>query len=522
MVWKQATDCCTGTAVIYGAPDLVKVSQLFSDTDVSDTVTIHESVIWTFQSNCATAASFRISNPAQDFNYVIDSAAIIAQRVITLPLLIGDDTWVTEAHIQTLTNKTIVAACNTITMASTDLSDTANIMLINAAQTICGVKDFLPSALHIRESTGCFDYIIASSDLAADRIITLPVLLAGDVPVYECHIATLTGKTFVAPVLGTPASGVLTNMTGLPVTGLANGTDGELITWSCLGVAETVAVGCCGQVLTSNGACNAPTFQAAGAADNLGNHTATTCLIMGTNAITFGVDVAAPAACVSYVTFVAAGVLYNAISCDIHNFTINAVSMLTIAPCIINTPCGVFQEGGLDISPVGTHTQWIPAGAWGTRTTNGATFNELELVTNDIQLQTFDFVTGTEQGIQFWWEPPAEWNVGAITFNAKWTETGGAACGTVVWCLAGHSYTDSDAIDAAIGGTPNTSTDTNHNVDNDMQISPESCDVVINGATKGEAVLLELTRVVACDTLSVDAKLIGINITYTTDEATAT
>ena len=31
MVWKQATDCCAGTAVIYGAPDIVKISQLFSD-----------------------------------------------------------------------------------------------------------------------------------------------------------------------------------------------------------------------------------------------------------------------------------------------------------------------------------------------------------------------------------------------------------------------------------------------------------------------------------------------------------
>jgi len=520
MVWKEATDCCAGTAAIYGAPDLLKVSQLFSDTDVCDTVTVHESVFWTFQSDVTTGDSIRISNPAQTFSYHVRATAIGAQRNIILPLLVGDDTWVTEAHIQTLTNKVMTAACNTFTIASTDLSDTANIMLIDAAQTICGVKDFLPSALHIRESTGCFDYIIASSDLAADRIITLPVLLAGDVPVYECHIATLTGKTFVAPALGTPASGVLTNMTGLPVTGLANGTDGELITWSCLGVAETVAVGTCGQILTSNGACNAPTFQNAGAADNLGNHTATTCLIMGTNAITFGVDVAAPAACVSYITFVAAGVLYNAISCDIHNFTINAVSMLTIAPCIINTPCGVFQEGGLDISPVGTHTQWIPAGAWGTVTTNGAEFAELELACNDIMLQTFNFDTTTSEKIQFWWEPPAEWNAGSITFNTKWTAAGGCACQTFILNLSGHSYSNSDAIDAAIGGTPNCTDDQLITV-NDMHISGESCAVVINGATKGEAVLLQLDRNI-CDTLSVDAKLIGINITYTTDEATAT
>ena len=45
------------------------------------------------------------------------------------------------------------------------------------------------------------------------------------------------------------------------VSELANGTDGELITWDTAGVAATVAVGTAGQVLTSNGAGAAPTFQ---------------------------------------------------------------------------------------------------------------------------------------------------------------------------------------------------------------------------------------------------------------------
>jgi len=110
MVWKQASDCCAGTAAIYGAPDLVKVSQLFSDTDVTDTVTIHESVNWTFQSDGTTGDSIRISNPAQTFNYNIRATAIAAQRDVILPLLTGDDTLVFEAHCQTLTNKCIVAS----------------------------------------------------------------------------------------------------------------------------------------------------------------------------------------------------------------------------------------------------------------------------------------------------------------------------------------------------------------------------------------------------------------------------
>jgi len=73
-----------------------------------------------------------------------------------------------------------------------------------------------------------------------------------------------TSPTLVTPALGTPASGVLTNATGLPIAGLANGTDGELITWNASGVAAAVAVGSADEVLTSNGSGAAPTFQAAG------------------------------------------------------------------------------------------------------------------------------------------------------------------------------------------------------------------------------------------------------------------
>ena len=102
--------------------------------------------------------------------------------------------------------------------------------------------------------------------------------------------------TLVTPALGTPASGVMTNVSGtassltagnvttnanstgdvtsvgnattiaakaVEISMLDDGTDGELITWDSSGVATTVAVGSANEVLTSNGAGAAPTFQAA-------------------------------------------------------------------------------------------------------------------------------------------------------------------------------------------------------------------------------------------------------------------
>ena len=48
---------------------------------------------------------------------------------------------------------------------------------------------------------------------------------------------------------------------GVPVSALQTGTDGELITWDASGNPTTVAVGTAAQVLTSNGAGAAPTFE---------------------------------------------------------------------------------------------------------------------------------------------------------------------------------------------------------------------------------------------------------------------
>lgn len=56
-----------------------------------------------------------IYNPAVTFAYILNTAAITANRTITFPLLTGNDIMVTEAMAQTLTNKTISADSNTIT-----------------------------------------------------------------------------------------------------------------------------------------------------------------------------------------------------------------------------------------------------------------------------------------------------------------------------------------------------------------------------------------------------------------------
>jgi hypothetical protein len=127
-----------------------------------------------------------------------------------------------------------------------------------------------------------------------------------------------TSPTLVTPILGTPQSGVMTNVSGTassltsgnvttnanltgPVTSsgnataiadkalaiakLADGTDGELITWNASGVIAAVAVGTDTHVLTSNGSGAAPTFQAAAGTSLSGSTNNTVATVTGANAL---------------------------------------------------------------------------------------------------------------------------------------------------------------------------------------------------------------------------------------------
>jgi hypothetical protein len=74
------------------------------------------------------------------------------------------------------------------------------------------------------------------------------------------------------------------------VSALADGTDGELITWNASGGAATVGVGTATNVLTSNGSGAAPTFQAAAGGGKISQVAVNATAISGATSSTSYVD----------------------------------------------------------------------------------------------------------------------------------------------------------------------------------------------------------------------------------------
>jgi hypothetical protein len=92
-------------------------------------------------------------------------------------------------------------------------------MVIAGVQTVTGAKTFNDGTAKFAGSTSGTTTVKASA-VAGTTTMTLPA--ANDQFVGRATTDTLSNKTFVAPALGTPLSGTLTNCDGLPVaTGIA-------------------------------------------------------------------------------------------------------------------------------------------------------------------------------------------------------------------------------------------------------------------------------------------------------------
>ena len=186
------------------------------------------------------------------------------------------------------------------------------------------------------------------------------------------------------------------------------------------------------------------------------------------------------------------------------------------------TPTGVpltasdFESGVID----GKNTIWIPAVAMYGNTTNGADAQQVELTATQPELKVLDFDASTKEYAQFAVAFPKSWNEGTITFQVYFTANS-TNTGNAIFGLQAVSASDNDAIDSAFG-TAQEVTKAHSGTANDLNVSSESSLVTIAGTpAEADQILFQVYRDAAdgSDTLTADARLLGIKIFFTTDAA---
>ena len=171
---------------------------------------------------------------------------------------------------------------------------------------------------------------------------------------------------------------------------------------------------------------------------------------------------------------------------------------------------------------VGKESIWVPANSMYPNTTNGCAALAQTELGNGPELKTLDFDKDSDEFAQFAVAFPKSWNEGTITFQAFFTANS-TNTGDVVWTLAGTALADNGSLNTAFGTAVATTGKAHSGTANDLDVTAESGAVTIAGSpSTDEYVFFEIKRDVSEDSLTADAKLLGVKLFFTTDAATDT
>lgn len=167
----------------------------------------------------------------------------------------------------------------------------------------------------------------------------------------------------------------------------------------------------------------------------------------------------------------------------------------------------------------GLETIWLPAA--GMVGYVGAAPGQSTYSSGNFSAITFDFDQTTLEAVDFQITMPKSWDKGPVFFVPYWTASGGA--GGVVWSFFAAAISDNEALNATLSTTV-TSTDTFQAADK-LHIGPITSGLTPDGSPANDDIILfsmNRTPGNASDTLTADARLIGVKILYTTNAANDT
>ena len=181
---------------------------------------------------------------------------------------------------------------------------------------------------------------------------------------------------------------------------------------------------------------------------------------------------------------------------------------------------GVLKSGSAAVKVAGTETIFVPAAAMFGTTTNGADAQAVETTATRPELKVLDFDASTNEYAQFSIAMPKSWNLGTVTYQVFWSPSS-TNTDTCIFGLQGVSCTEGDTADAVFGTAVEVEDDGIGTVE-DVQMSAVSGAVTIAGSpADSDYTFFQLFRNAADgdDDFTGDARVMGIKLFYTTDEA---
>ena len=171
------------------------------------------------------------------------------------------------------------------------------------------------------------------------------------------------------------------------------------------------------------------------------------------------------------------------------------------------------------IKIAGKETIWVPAVAMYPNSTSGCADIAQTELSNGPELKTLDFDKDSDEFAQFAVAFPKSWNEGTVTFQAFFTANS-TNTGTTAWALQGVALADNGDLNTAFGTAVLPTAKAMSGTANDLAVTAESGAVTIAGSpSTDEYVFFQISRDVSADSLTADAKLLGIKLFFTTDAA---
>ncbi len=185
---------------------------------------------------------------------------------------------------------------------------------------------------------------------------------------------------------------------------------------------------------------------------------------------------------------------------------------------ISRASAGVINVEGAVVKTGGKETIWMPGNAMRPAKTNPcASLTEVDSGGNSgPDLQVLDFDASADEFAQFSVAMPKSWDGGNITYSVYWI--GNASTDACIWNLAVKALGDGEDVNVAFGGIVAV-TDNSQSSATEILVSAESGAIACSGAD-GDILYFQISRDAnnGSDTMSADARLVGVKIFFTTDK----